>query len=82
MTGTQDCSAPPSSDDVGRHVQDTYKTIHLVNYHLSEMARMDRSGGRNGAFASTQAVCNALRGGLVHALPPTIAGLELALGRL
>ncbi len=62
-------------------VQRIYVLIHRVNYHFTEMAGMERTGGSGGAFAATQNVRNDLRRELADAIPGTLAALGTALGR-
>jgi hypothetical protein len=68
-------------DAVRRSVQEVYVIIHRVNYHFTELARMDRQGGSGGAFAATQNVRNDLRAQLVQMIPTSVAALERSLGR-
>ena len=62
-------------------VQRAYVLILRVNYHFDEMAGMERTGGRGGAFAATQEAGNTLLGMLVELFPIVIDNLERALGR-
>jgi hypothetical protein len=67
---------------VRSNVQRTYVLIHRVNYHFTEMAGMERTGGSGGAFAATQNVRNELRATLTTAIPEAFAALATALGQL
>lgn len=75
---TNALAALPSA--VRRDVQEVYVLIHRVNYHFTEMAGMERSGGAGGAFAATSNVRNELRTRLADVIPRSLAALEAALG--
>jgi hypothetical protein len=66
---------------VRAEVQQAYVLTHRVNYHFTELAAMERTGGSGGAFAATQNARNALRARLVEMLPSALAALEEALGK-
>jgi hypothetical protein len=58
-----------------------YTLMRRISYHFKELAAMDRTGGRDGAWAATQAVRNLLRDQLRGCIPEVIVNLKGALGQ-
>ena len=58
-----------------------YALVSLANYHLEEMARVDRSGGVGSAWFTVKEKRTNVRGLIKDLVPSTISRLEQALGR-
>ena len=66
--------------DVRKAVHQVYVLIKRINYHLDEMAHMDRFAARENLYTAAQAECNRLRVQVPQTISEALRGLEAALG--